>query len=136
MLILRYLTGLPSQGPRARALPPRANAAPYSLPSPHQPGKLVELLVRLLSQSSRFLSQILRYTESDHPDTPALTRSLQIAEGTLGGVNEAVRTNENEEKLAMLTDSLEFAGVEGASPLLSARRLTLQANSPSPLAAT
>lgn len=62
------------------------------------------------------LSQILRYTEPDHPDHATLTRSLTIAEGILNVVNEAVRVHDNQEKLVMLSDNLEFAGVNAVRP--------------------
>ena len=61
--------------------------------------------------------QILRYTEEDHRDKDILAGSLEIAERTLSIVNEAVRANENEQKLAYLSDCIEFQGVDAVSSL-------------------
>ena len=47
--------------------------------------------------------QILRYTDSDHPDHAALERALHTAEQTLNDINEAIRVNETREKLAWLS---------------------------------
>lgn len=44
---------------------------------------------------------------------------MKIAEATLGVVNEAVRSRESEEKLLMLSEKLEFAGVDAVSELFS-----------------
>jgi len=61
--------------------------------------------------------QIIRYSEEDRPDRDALVGSLEIAERTLSIVNEAVRSNENEQKLAYLSDNIEFQGVLDAVSL-------------------
>lgn len=54
---------------------------------------------------------------------------MQIAEGTLNNVNEAVRTHENEEKLAYLSDTLEFSGVlDGVRRRLLRALVSLKAN--------
>lgn len=57
----------------------------------------------------------MRYTETDHSDSTTLARALQIAESALGHVNESVRARDNEEKLAWLSDNLEFSGVQAVS---------------------
>lgn len=67
---------------------------------------------------SSFL-QIIRYTEPDHPDHPALSRALQISEATLNEVNEAVRTHENDEKLAYYSDNFALSGMSSGVRLLS-----------------
>lgn len=60
----------------------------------------------------RIRPQILRYTEPDHPDHASLTSALATAERTLTAVNEAVRSHEDDEKLAFLSDNLIFPGVD------------------------
>ncbi|SCZ92879.1 BZ3500_MvSof-1268-A1-R1_C065g00318 [Microbotryum saponariae] len=69
------------------------------------------------------LRQILRYTEQDHSDRALLTRSLEIAEGILGMINEAVRAHENEERL-YLSDVIEFShSIEARLDLTAPTRL-------------
>ena len=71
----------------------------------------------------RLFSQILRYTEPDHPDQPTLARALQLAEVALNDINEAVRAHENQEKLAWLSDNIEFPGIPGGVRLPRSRSL-------------
>jgi hypothetical protein len=49
--------------------------------------------------------QILRYTESEHIDHVILRGCLQIAESILSAKNEAIREQENEERLRVLSNS-------------------------------
>ncbi|KDE02848.1 hypothetical protein MVLG_06638 [Microbotryum lychnidis-dioicae p1A1 Lamole] len=70
------------------------------------------------------LRQILRYTEQDHSDRALLTQSLEIAEGILGVINEAVRAHENEERLVYLSDVIEFShSIEARLDLTAPTRL-------------
>ncbi|GAA5957438.1 hypothetical protein JCM21900_003306 [Sporobolomyces salmonicolor] len=76
--------------------------------------ELEHFLLEPMQRLTRYpllINQILRYTDVDHPDTASLSRALQISEHTLEVINEAVRTNEDEEKLAYLSDNIEFPGV-------------------------
>ena len=41
---------------------------------------------------------------------------MHTAEQTLNDINEAIRVNETREKLAWLSDNVEFPGVVGVSP--------------------
>ncbi|GAA5869921.1 hypothetical protein JCM8547_008105 [Rhodosporidiobolus lusitaniae] len=85
--------------------------------------ELEHLLLEPMQRLTRYpllINQILRYTEPDHPDHSTLTRALQIAEQTLDDVNEAVRSHENEEKLAYLSDNIELPGLSTGHLNLSA----------------
>ncbi|GAA6030396.1 hypothetical protein JCM8097_009087 [Rhodosporidiobolus ruineniae] len=89
--------------------------------------ELEHFLLEPMQRLTRYpllINQILRYTEPDHPDHATLSRALQIAEGTLSEVNEAVRSHENEEKLAWLSDNIELPGMSsGHLNLMAPTRL-------------
>ncbi|GAA5977335.1 hypothetical protein JCM10908_004943 [Rhodotorula pacifica] len=88
--------------------------------------ELEHFLLEPMQRVTRYpllISQILRYTEPDHPDHPALERALRTAEQTLNDINEAIRVNETREKLAWLSDNVEFPGVVGRLDLTAPTRL-------------
>ncbi|KAM0752107.1 hypothetical protein T439DRAFT_379225 [Meredithblackwellia eburnea MCA 4105] len=88
--------------------------------------ELEHFLLEPMQRLTRYpllISQILRYTDQDHPDHASLTSALQLAEGTSTVVNEAVRWREDEEKLAFLSDNLIFAGVDARLDLTAPTRL-------------
>ncbi|GAA5879139.1 hypothetical protein JCM16303_001313 [Sporobolomyces ruberrimus] len=79
--------------------------------------ELEHFLLEPMQRLTRYpllINQILRYTEADSSDADILAGSLEIAERTLSIVNEAVRSNENEQKLAYLSDNIEFSGMGDA----------------------
>ncbi|GEM10145.1 rho guanyl-nucleotide exchange factor [Rhodotorula toruloides] len=88
--------------------------------------ELEHFLLEPMQRVTRYpllVNQILRYTPADHPDHQPLERALQIAETTLNDINEAVRTHENQEKLAWLTDTVVFPGVAGRLDLSAPTRM-------------
>ncbi|GAA5873711.1 hypothetical protein JCM3774_000147 [Rhodotorula dairenensis] len=88
--------------------------------------ELEHFLLEPMQRVTRYpllISHILRYTEPDHPDHPALERALRTAEKTLNDINEAIRFNETREKLAWLSDNVEFPGVVGRLDLTAPTRL-------------
>ncbi|TKA51640.1 hypothetical protein B0A53_05517 [Rhodotorula sp. CCFEE 5036] len=88
--------------------------------------ELEHFLLEPMQRVTRYpllISHILRYTDSDHPDHAALERALHTAEQTLNDINEAIRVNETREKLAWLSDNVEFPGVVGRLDLTAPTRL-------------
>ncbi len=104
----RTLADLRSQDPTLRAALDKAKVNGLDLSH-----FLLEPMQRL-TRYPLLIGQILRYTEEDHPDRVALGRALEVAERILTGVNEAVRSHEDLEKLLKLSDSLVFPGVKDA----------------------
>lgn len=91
----------------------RVTRYPLLINQVHHPALLFSSL-RASAESRRPLRlQILRYTEPDHPDHQNLSRALELAEAALNDINEAVRAHENQEKLAWLSDNIEFPGIPG-----------------------
>ncbi|GAA5912265.1 hypothetical protein JCM6882_005211 [Rhodosporidiobolus microsporus] len=85
--------------------------------------ELDHLLLEPMQRVTRYpllINQMLRYTEPDHSDYPALLRALEIAEATLSDINEAVRSHENESKLAYLSDNIELPGMSSGHLNLTA----------------
>ncbi|KAK4700326.1 hypothetical protein P7C70_g5926, partial [Phenoliferia sp. Uapishka_3] len=88
--------------------------------------ELEHFLLEPMQRLTRYpllISQILRYTEPDHPDQNTLQSALASAESMLSVVNEAVRWREDEAKLAFLTDNLIFAGVDARLELTAPTKL-------------
>lgn len=56
--------------------------------------------------------QILKYTDDEHADHELLNHCTEKAEKVLAKTNESIREQEDEERLAMLSDKLKMAGVE------------------------
>lgn len=78
---------------------------------------LAHFLLEPMQRLTRYpllIGNILKYTDPDHNDRPALARALEVAEQILGGVNESVRSHQDLEKLLKLSDALVFPGVKGA----------------------
>jgi hypothetical protein len=74
---------------------------------------LLEPMQRL-TRYPLLIGQMLKYTEEESEDCAALGRALEVAERILSGVNEAVRSQQDYEKLLKLSDSLVFPGVKDA----------------------
>ncbi|GJN92753.1 hypothetical protein Rhopal_005791-T1 [Rhodotorula paludigena] len=85
--------------------------------------ELEHFLLEPMQRVTRYpllINQIYRYTDKDHPDHANLSRAREIADAALNDINEAVRRNENQEKLAWLSDNIEFPGIPGGHLDLSA----------------